>query len=130
MAAFEPAGNGKGDMSGMTLEVRPQGGGAVFVLGGRMMYESDALQFRRNLEAELEHGRKWFVLDLSGVIGMSSTGLGILISAHRTLRERGAGFYLANLSPKVSTVLQITRLNSVFQIFDSVEEAVRTAGSR
>jgi len=111
----------------MTLNIRDRDGGTVFEVGGRLMYEADSHLFHEKLDAELKQGKRWFVVDLSGVIGMSSTGLGILISAHRGLKEKGIPFKLAHLSEKVRSVLQITRLNTIFEIFDSVDEAVEKA---
>ncbi len=114
-------------MTGMTLLIQEINSGAVFQVEGRMMYENDSQVFRQKLDEELKLGKHWVVADLSRVIGMSSTGLGILISAHRLTHERGASFKLASLSEKVRSVLQITRLNSIFEIFDNVEEAVAKA---
>lgn len=116
-------------MTGMNLSVREINDGALFEVSGRLMYESDSHLFHDKLNEELKKGKKWFVLDLSGVIGLSSTGLGILIAAHRMIRDRGGSFRLAHLSDKVRSVLQITRLNGIFEIFDSVEEAVERSKS-
>ena len=112
-------------MTGMTLDVDEVNDGAIFHLGGRVMFESDSVAFRQKLEQVLEHGKKWIVLDLSQVMAMSSTGLGILIATHRTLSDRGGCFKLAQLSEKVKSILDTTRLNSVFEIFDSVDKAVK-----
>jgi anti-sigma B factor antagonist len=113
-------------MTGMTLEIHQQNGGAVFEVGGRLMYESDSQAFHAKLNEQIAAGAKWIVVDLSRVIGMSSTGLGILIWAHRTASEQGFSLKLASLSDKVRSVLQITRLNSVFEVYESVEEAIQT----
>lgn len=113
-------------MTGMTLEIREQADGAIFEVGGRLMYESDAQTFHEKLDEQIRLGRKWIVVDLSRVVAMSSTGLGILIWAHRASRERGVPLKLAHLSDKVRSVLQITRLNSVFAIYDSVEAAEKS----
>jgi len=114
-------------MTNMTLNVRQVNSGVVFEVSGRLMYESDSLFFRQKLNDELEQGKRWIVLDLSRVVGLSSTGLGILISAHRTISEHGGTLKLAHLSDKVRSALQITRLNTIFEIFDSVAEAVGKA---
>ena len=114
-------------MSGMTLDIKPTNGGSVFKVAGRLMYEADAHLFQESLNAELAQGRRWFVIDLSGVIGMSSTGLGVLISSHRRLKEKNVSFILAHLSEKVRSVLQITRLNTIFEVYANVEEAVQSA---
>lgn len=114
-------------MTGMTLDIDEVNGGAVFHLGGRVMFEGDSLAFRQKLDQELERDKRWIVLDLSRVIAISSTGLGILIAAHRSIVDRGGSFKLAQLSDKVKSILETTRLNSVFEIFDSVDKAVKKA---
>ena len=111
-------------MSGMTLKVDEQNGGAVIRMGGRVMYESDSKTFKQLLEEEVEKGGKWIVVDLADVVAMSSTGLGILIAAHRYIAEKGGAFKLAQLSEKVRYILEITRLDSVFEVFDSVDLAL------
>ena len=113
-------------MPGMTLDIRPTNSGSVFKVAGRLMYEADSHFFQESLNAELAQGRRWFVIDLSGVIGMSSTGLGALISSHRRLKEKDVPFVLAQLSEKVRSVLQITRLNTIFEVYSNVEEAVQS----
>lgn len=115
-------------MTGMTLNVDESNCGAVFHLAGRMMYEADSQVFHKKLNEELNRGKRWFVLDLSQVIAMSSTGLGILIAAHRSVTDKGGKFKLAHLSDKVRAILETTRLNTIFEIFDRVEEAVKTEG--
>lgn len=112
-------------MSGMTLNVRSLNDGAVFEVGGRLMYEADSQAFHKKLNEALRQGTQWIVLDLSRVVGLSSTGLGILISAHRTLKEQKKLLKLAHPSEKVESALRITRLNTIFEIYDSVEEAVK-----
>ncbi len=113
-------------MTGMTLAIDEKNGVAVIRLGGRVMYESDTKSFREKLEQEVEGGKRWIVLDLSMVKAMSSTGLGILIAAHRYIAEKGGTFKLAQISEKVRSILEITRLNTVFEVFDSVEGALAT----
>jgi anti-sigma B factor antagonist len=89
------------------------------------MYESDSLTFRQLLDRELEKGKKWIVLETSRVAAMSSTGLGILIATHRHVTEKGGRFKLAHPSEKVRAILEITRLNRIFDIHDNVDQAVK-----
>ncbi len=114
----------RGKMAGMTLKVDEQNGGAIVRMGGRVMYESDSKTFKQLLEEEVEKGGKWIVVDLADVIAMSSTGLGILIAAHRYMAEKEGAFKLAQLSEKVRYILEITRLDTVFEVFDSVDLAM------
>jgi len=113
-------------MNGMTLDFKEVNDGVVITMSGRVMFESDAQTFRQKLEELLARNIDWFVLDLSGVTAMSSTGLGILIAAHRIVRDQGKSFKLANLSEKVRSILIITRLDSVFEVYDGADEAVES----
>ncbi|TKJ42272.1 anti-anti-sigma factor [candidate division LCP-89 bacterium B3_LCP] len=111
-------------MSGMTLEINEFKDGAVFHMGGRVMFETDSSTFQQKLSEMLDHDKKWVVIDLSQVVAMSSTGLGILIAAHRTITEKNCSFKLAKLSEKVRSIIQITRLDTIFEIFESVDDAM------
>ena len=57
---------------------------------------------------------------------MNSTGLGILISSYTTLRNNSGELKLANVTDKIQSLLTITKLVSVFDSHDSVEEAVKS----
>jgi anti-sigma B factor antagonist len=108
----------------MTLNIEEQNGGAVIHLGGRVMYDSDAHLFRRELEKLLSSGKRLIVVEMSKVVAISSTGLGILIAAYRAVKDKGGSCRLAELSEKVRSILEITRLNSVFDVYDRLDEAL------
>jgi len=55
---------------------------------------------------------------------IDSAGLGTLVSALKTARERGGNVWLAGLTPQVKMVVELTRLHFVFEVFDSVEKAL------
>lgn len=64
------------------------------------------------------------VLNLQGLDWMGSIGLGALISCVTTMRNAGGDVHLCNLNEKLKSIMKITRLDHVFAIFDSVEQAV------
>ena len=67
------------------------------------------------------------VTDLGKVDLISSAGVGALVGGAKTLREASGDLKLANLSERTHNVLVvITRLGSVFNIFDTVDEAVKS----
>lgn len=66
------------------------------------------------------------VLDFSGVSFIDSSCLGALVSLLKGIREAGGDFKLANLADDVRSIFQITRLERVFEIFDTVEEAAES----
>ncbi len=68
------------------------------------------------------------VLDLSTVSFVDSSGLGAIVGSMKAL-GRGRQLDLAGLSPAVEKVFQMTRMNSVFQIYDSVDAAVEATAN-
>ena len=64
------------------------------------------------------------MIDLARVDWMNSTGLGILISSYTTLRNQQGELKLANVTDKIQSLLTITKLVSVFDAYDSVDDAV------
>lgn len=114
-------------MNGITLNVEEQKGVAVMHLGGRVMYDSDAHLFRRELEKLLNAGKQRIIVEMSHVTAMSSTGLGILIFAYHMVLDQGGSCKLARLSEKVRSILTITRLNTIFEIYDSVDDALENS---
>ena len=72
----------------------------------------------------LASGRNWIVMDLSDLEFTSSVGLGSLIRAHIRCRESGGCLGMANPQPAVMKVFKTTRLNELFELYDSVNEAL------
>src|SRR5436190_12569874 len=80
-----------------------------------------------NLVAE---GNKDVVIDLSGVTFMDSSGFGTLLGATRRLRPTGGGLHLAGPNSTIQRMLRLTRLDSIMRIYETTEEAVRSAGTQ
>ncbi len=73
-----------------------------------------------------EKGKLNVVIDLARVKFMNSSGLGMLISAMTTMRNAGGDVRLANPASKIRSLLVVTKLVTVFEHFDSVEEATES----
>lgn len=99
-------------------------GVAILEPRGKIMGGPDATLLHEKLHECIEKGIKKVVIDLSQVDWMNSTGLGILISGLTTLRNNGGELKLANVTEKILSLLVITKLVTVFEAFDSVNEAV------
>ncbi len=99
-------------------------GVAILEPRGKIMGGPDATLLHEKLHECIEKGIKKVVIDLSQVDWMNSTGLGILISGLTTLRNNGGELKLANVTEKIHSLLVITKLVTVFEAFDSVNEAV------
>lgn len=93
---------------------------------GKIMGGPDATMLHEKLHELIEQGKKRVIIDLSKVEWMNSTGLGILISGLTTLRNNEGELKLANVTDKIQSLLTITKLVTVFEAFDSVEDAIKS----
>jgi len=109
----------------MKLTVTPGDKATLLTLKGNLLGGPDADAFYNVVKENLEQQQKNFVLDLSGVKLMNSSGLGILIKALKPVKEAGGDFHLAAVSEKINSLFMITKLYQVFKSFDSVEQATQ-----
>ncbi len=110
----------------MKLTDREENGVIVLEPTGKIMGGPDASLLHDKLYEFIEQDKKQFIVDLSAVDWMNSTGLGILISGYTTLRNNGGKLKLANVTEKIKTLLVITKLDPVFESYDSIAEAIKS----
>jgi anti-sigma B factor antagonist len=108
----------------MKLSSREQDGVVILEPKGKIMGGPDATALRENVRDQVNAEKKQIVIDLAGVDWMNSTGLGILISCLTTLKNADGELKLANVTDKIKSLLTITKLVTVFDAYDSVDEAV------
>jgi len=77
----------------------------------------------------LAQGRKRLVLDLRNVSYIDSAGLGTLVAGFTSAQNQGASMKLANLTKRFHEQLNITKLVTVFEVYDSVERAIKSFGA-
>jgi anti-sigma B factor antagonist len=109
---------------GMKLSYREEGGVAILIPKGKIMGGPDATVLRDQLQDLIKQNKLKVVVDLAGVDWMNSTGLGILISGLTTMRNNKGELKLANVTDKIQSLLTITKLITVFEAHDSIDEAV------
>ena len=109
----------------LTIATREVDGVAVLDLSGRITLGEGSVQVRDAIRELLGKGRKNILLDLGEVNYIDSSGLGELVSAYTSARNQGAALKLLKLTKKVHDLLQLTKLYTVFDIFD--DEAVAIA---
>ena len=111
----------------MKLKTRKEDGDvAVLEMKGKVMGGPDFTLFNDELHQLVDEGIKKFVFDLSGVTWMNSSGLGILISGLTTIRNNGGELRLASITKKIESLFMITKLVTIFDTRDSVEEAIKS----
>ena len=108
----------------MTINETGRGDVRVLAPGGRLTVETVAV-FDASVREAFAAGQMQLVLDLSGVPYVDSCGLGALAHAYVAAFRRGGSVRLANVNGRNRRLLSITRLLTVFEVFDSAEEAVR-----
>ena len=90
---------------------------------GRLTLGRETEAFRLRLKDLVDSGQRRIVLDLSGVDYIDSAGLGSLVAGAATVRRAGGELKLANLTERVRGLMQITRLSTLFEVYDSLEKA-------
>jgi anti-sigma B factor antagonist len=75
-------------------------------------------------ELKLLVGPRPLVIDLSGVDFIDSSGLGVLIGAHKASAALGGALVVAGPGPRVQKIFRITKLNKVFTVHETLAEAV------
>lgn len=93
---------------------------------GKIMGGPDATLLHDKLHDYIDQNKKKVIIDLSKVEWMNSTGLGILISGLTTMRNNGGELKLAGITEKIQSLLTITKLITVFENYDTVEQAIKS----
>jgi anti-sigma B factor antagonist len=110
----------------MEIKARTEGTVRVLELVGDLMGGNELDQFRKSIDETIEEQLVNVVVDLAKVNWMNSSGLGMLISGLTSLRSSGGDLRLANMSERMKRPLQITKLDTVFQQFSSVNDAIKS----
>jgi anti-sigma B factor antagonist len=101
----------------LKVTTRSQGDHTVIsVMGEIDLYTAPRLQ--SELMTALNAGKVRLIVDMSGVEFCDSTGINVLLAAHRHARERGGELQLAGPGSATRKVLQVTGLESVFTVID------------
>ena len=108
----------------MNIKEKMHGDVAVVALRGNLMGEPDTTEVREKIYSLLQDDVKKIVLDLGKVKWINSSGLGSLIAAMTSVKNKGGEMRLANITEKVESVFMITQLIKVFKTYETVDRAV------
>ena len=87
-----------------------------------------AIQFKEDMRAETENEVRRVILDLSSVEFIDSSGLGAIVASMKQLGD-GRRLDLAGLQPVVEKVFRLTRMDTVFRLFSSLDDALSTGSN-
>ena len=110
----------------MKMNIIEKGDVVVIELKGKIMGGPDATILNDKLHEFIESKKNKVVVDLSKVNWMNSSGLGILIGGLTTLRNDNGDLKLTGITERIENLLMITKLITVFETFESVEDAVKS----
>ncbi len=99
-------------------------GVSVVTMDGRIVLGDESNSFREKLKSMLAEGKKKIVLNMVKIKYIDSSGLGTLVAAHVSAKTQGASVRLCNLGEKFHEVMQITKLLTVFDVYDTEAAAV------
>jgi len=109
----------------LKTSTRSLGGVVIIDCSGRIVMGEETAFLRHQVKDLLNESRQ-IVLSLADVNYIDSSGLGTLVGLKTSARSVGGEIKLAGLTERVKDVLQITKLGSLFEFYDTVEEAAST----
>ena len=109
----------------LKLTVRTVGDIVVVDCAGRIVFGEESADLRDTVRMVINQSKR-VVLNLSGVTYIDSAGLGALVAAHHSARAQGASLKLSNLGTRFQEILQVTKLLTVFDVYDSEAAAVHS----
>jgi anti-sigma B factor antagonist len=108
----------------MKATLRQVDGITVIDMSGRITLGEGCTQLRELVRDQLGKGTKHLLLNLADVTYIDSSGIGELVSGFTTVSNQGGKLKLLNLTKKVHDLLQITKLYTVFDVYDDEAKAV------
>lgn len=112
----------------MSFKTSTTNNGTIGILDirGSLLGDGDTEKLHAALVDFLEQGIRRVIIDLHRLNYLNSTGIGAIIRAHSTARKNNGDVRLTGLSDNVQSLLAITRLIDVFDVYDTLPEAVKS----
>src|SRR5207244_3429340 len=108
----------------LNVKTRKVDGIVVVDMSGRLTIGEPVLLLRETLRVQVNDGARQFVLNLGDVSYIDSSGLGELVSAYTTVRNKQGDVKLLNLTAKAKDLLQMTKLLTVFDVYEDEAKAI------
>jgi anti-sigma B factor antagonist len=108
----------------MQLEEKVVGDVMIVTVNGDITLGSGDVRLRDKVQSLIQQGQKKILLDLGGVSYMDSSGLGELVHAYATTKNKGGALKLLRLTKRINDLLTITKLVTVFETYDTEASAL------
>jgi anti-sigma B factor antagonist len=110
----------------MQIDERAAGEITILDLTGKMTLGEGDEVLRDKINSLASEGKKRIVLNLAAVPYVDSAGLGEIVRAYTTVSRQGGSLKLLNLTKRITDLLSITKLLTVFETYDNEADAVRS----
>lgn len=110
----------------MHIDERTVGNVKVLDLTGQVTFTQGDTILKDKIHSLVNQGHKNIIVNLGNVSYLDSSGLGHLVAAYTTVTNAGGKLKLINLTKKLQTLMTMTKLLTVFDAFDSEQEAVKS----
>jgi anti-sigma B factor antagonist len=110
----------------MKIEARTIGDVRILDCSGKITLGEGTMAVRNTVRDILKRDGKKIILNLEDVNYIDSSGIGELVSTYTTVTNNGGELKLLNLTKKIQELLQITKLLTVFQVFNDEQEALNS----
>jgi len=112
----------------MKVKTRQVDGVTILDLSGRITLGEGSVTLRDSVRDLVAKGTKHILLNLGDISYIDSSGIGELVSAFTSVKNSGGELKLLNLTKKVHDLLQITKLYTIFDIWDNETSAITAFG--
>lgn len=108
----------------LKMTTREVEGVTVVAMDGRIVLGEESNALREKVKSLVAEGKKKIVLNMDNITFIDSAGLGTLVAAHHSAKGQGSALKLCHLGTKFQEVLQITKLMTIFDVYNTEAEAV------
>ena len=107
----------------MSFTITKQGDVSIVAIDGQLIV-SNRQELKQKMLDELERGARKLLVDFSQTGYIDSSGLGVLVSLSKKIREQGGALRLAGLNDDLRTLFELTKLDTLFQIAETRDQAL------
>jgi anti-sigma B factor antagonist len=113
-------------MAELNINERQAGDVTVLDMSGKITIGEGSVALRTAIRRLLEEGKKRILLNLAGVSYIDSSGIGELVSSYTAINKESGQLKLLNLTQKLQDLLTITKLLTVFDVYENEAEALNS----
>ena len=110
----------------LRIDERSVGGVTILELSGRLVLQDGEGPLRDSINNLVSNGRARIVIDLTGVTRIDSAGMGMLAAKFVTVDRAGGSLKLLHPTERATELLKTTRLDSMFEVYASEDDALRS----